>query len=75
MMMTTMSIKMSNRIKTKKPEKQMLKWLCTDRCKLLTENDIKAIIEISNILMSQLNYCANIWKIVTMIALIIIIRE
>ena len=28
------------------PEKQMLKWLCTDRCKLLTENDIKAIIEI-----------------------------
>ena len=24
----------------------MLKWLCTDRCKLLTENDIKAIIEI-----------------------------
>ena len=30
----------------KKPEKQMLKWLCTDRCKLLTENDIKAIIEI-----------------------------
>ena len=32
--------------KSKKPEKQMLKWLCTDRCKLLTENDIKAIIEI-----------------------------
>ena len=30
----------------KKPEKQMLKWLCTDRCKLLTENDIKAIVEI-----------------------------
>ena len=29
----------------KKPEKQMLKWLCTDRCKLL-KNDIKAIIEI-----------------------------
>ena len=24
----------------------MLKWLCTDRCKLLTENDIKAIVEI-----------------------------
>ena len=24
----------------------MLKWLCTDRCKLLTEHDIKAIIEI-----------------------------
>ena len=24
----------------------MLKWLCTVRCKLLTENDIKAIIEI-----------------------------
>ena len=32
--------------KNKKPEQQMLKWLCTDRCKLLTENDIKAIIEI-----------------------------
>ena len=32
--------------KNKKPEPQMLKWLCTDRCKLLTENDIKAIIEI-----------------------------
>ena len=32
--------------KNKNPEKQMLKWLCTDRCKLLTENDIKAIIEI-----------------------------
>ena len=32
--------------KSKKPEKQMLKWLCTNRCKLLTENDIKAIIEI-----------------------------
>ena len=32
--------------KNKKPEKQMLKWLCTDRCKLLTENDIKVIIEI-----------------------------
>ena len=31
--------------KNKKPEPQMLKWLCTDRCKLLTEND-KAIIEI-----------------------------
>ena len=31
---------------SKKPEKQMLKWLCTDRCKLLTENDIKAIVEI-----------------------------
>ena len=28
------------------PEPQMLKWLCTDRCKLLTENDIKAIIGI-----------------------------
>ena len=24
----------------KKPEKQMLKWLCTDRCKLLMEYDI-----------------------------------
>ena len=24
----------------------MLKWLCTGRCKLLTENDSKAIIEI-----------------------------
>ena len=32
--------------KNKKPKKQMLKWLCTDRCKLLTENDIKAVIEI-----------------------------
>ena len=32
--------------KNKKPEPQMLKWLCTDKCKLLTENDIKAIIEI-----------------------------
>ena len=32
--------------KNKKPEPQMLKWLCTDRCKLLTENDIKAIVEI-----------------------------
>ena len=32
--------------KNNKPEKQMLKWLCTDRCKLLTENDIKAIVEI-----------------------------
>ena len=32
--------------KNKKPEKQMFKWLCTDRCKLLTENDIKVIIEI-----------------------------
>ena len=32
--------------KNKKPEKQMLKWLCTDMCKLLTENDIKAIVEI-----------------------------
>ena len=31
--------------KNKKPEKQMLKWLCTDRCKVLTENDIKAITE------------------------------
>ena len=30
----------------KKPEPQMLKWLCTDRCKLIMENDIKAIIEI-----------------------------
>ena len=34
---------MSNRIKNKKPEKQMLKWLCTDRCKLLMENDIKVL--------------------------------
>ena len=24
----------------------MLKWLCIDRCKLLSENDIKAIVEI-----------------------------
>ena len=45
-MTKTKSIKMSkNRIK-KKPEPQMLQWLCTDRCKLLTENDIKVIIEI-----------------------------
>ena len=29
--------------KNKKPEPQML---CTDRCKLLTENDIKVIVEI-----------------------------
>ena len=29
--------------KNKKPEKQMLKCQCTDRCKLLSENDIKAI--------------------------------
>ena len=45
-MMRTMSIKMSNRIKTINLNQQMLKWLCTDRCKLLTENDIKAIVEI-----------------------------
>ena len=32
--------------KNKKPEPQMLKWLCKDRCKLLTEHDIKVIIEI-----------------------------
>ena len=32
--------------KIKKHEKQRLKWLCADMCKLLTENDIKAIIEI-----------------------------
>ena len=56
--------------KNKNPEPQMLKWLCTDRCKLLTENDIKAIIEIRQYFVSQLNYCA-IWKIV----LIIILRE
>ena len=47
MMMTMMSIKMSNRIKTKNLKNRcLIKWLCTDRCKLLTENDIKAIIEI-----------------------------
>ena len=32
--------------KNKKSEPQMLKWLCADGCKLLMENDIKAIIEI-----------------------------
>ena len=41
-----MSIKMSNRIKTKILKSRCLNGLCTDRCKLLTENDIKAIIEI-----------------------------
>ena len=47
MMMTMMSIKMSNSIKTKNLKNIcLIKWLCTDRCKLLTENDIKAIIEI-----------------------------
>ena len=52
--------------KNKKPEKQILKWLCTDRCKLLTENDIKAIIEIRqyfdepiNLLHQHLENCDN----------------
>ena len=61
--------------KNKKPEPQMLKWLCTDRCKLLTENDIKAIIEIRQyfdepikLLRQHLEDCDND-------CLIIIIRE
>ena len=50
----------------KKPEPQMFKWLWTDWCKLLTENDIKAIVEIREyfdepikLLLQDLEDCDN----------------
>ena len=54
----------------KKHEKQMLKWLGTSRCKLLTENDINAIVEIRQYFDEPIKLLHQHWKIVTMIVLI-----